>query len=137
MGESSGRLGPEGFALMEFAEYGEARVLAAQIADREEQHQDVVFSDAMHVTAAVALDAAGLPYTRPNIGWMFERIYPSEVLAILRLRLDRPDEYADLPMAHTTDAMSLHALELAGALANNITQEELNAFFFSDMVGNA
>src|SRR5436305_10216496 len=113
MGENGNRLDAEEFARKEFAEYGEARALAAVIADRERQPQDVVFSDAMHVTAAIGLEAAGRPYTRPNIAWMFDRIYPSEVLAVLRLRLAWPDEYADLPKAHGTDAISPRALEAA------------------------
>jgi hypothetical protein len=96
-----------------------------------------VFSDAMHVTAAIALEAAGRPYTPPNIARMFERIYPSEVLTILRLRLARPDEYADLPKAHATDALSACALDTAAALAENLTQEELDAFFVSGVAGNA
>jgi broad specificity phosphatase PhoE len=130
-------LGPEGFALCEFADYREARLLATQIADREERHPDLVFSDAMHVTAATVLEASGLPNTRPNLAWIFDRIYPSEVLAILRLRFVRPDEYAELPMAHHTDNLSPRAMEAAEALANSLTQKELDAFFFSDRSGNA
>jgi hypothetical protein len=137
MGENSGKLGAEEFALTEFAEYGEARTLAAMIAGREKRHQDVVFSDAMHVAAAIALEAAGRPYSRPNIAWMFERVYPSEVLAVLRLRLARPDEYAGLPMAHATDAMSPGALATAAVLTETLTREELDAFFFSRVAGNA
>jgi hypothetical protein len=137
MGKNGNRLTAEGFALLEFAEYGEARALASRIAGREERHQDAVFSEAMHVAAVLALEEAELPYTRPNIAWMFERIQPSEVLAILQLRLERPDEYADLPMAHATDAMTVEAVEAAMALANGLTQEELDAFFFSDAVGTA
>lgn len=137
MNKNSDKLSPEGFALMEFAEYGESRVLATRIAGREERHEDAVFADAMHVAAAIALNDADLPYTRPNIAWMFERIRPSQVLAVLRLRLAHPDEYAELPMAHSMNAVSTCAVEAATALTGTLTQKELDALFFSGVTGNA
>jgi hypothetical protein len=128
---------PEPFNLDAFSEYREARVLATEIAQRDRLHEDVIFSDAMHVAATLALENEGMPYTMPNVAWMLERVHPKEVRDILLLRRGHPEAYKSLPMAGATECLSSEEVEDATELAKKLTPELLNAFFFSDRTGSA
>jgi hypothetical protein len=121
----------------EFFEYHEAKGLASEIAKRDHLHEDVVFSDAMHVAVALALEDEGMPYTMPNVAWMFDRVRPEEVRDILLLRRNHPDDYKSLPMAGATESLSTAEIEAAAELAKKLAPEQLNAFFFSDRAGSA
>ena len=121
----------------EFDHYREAQDLAAEIADQAGLRQDIVFSDAMHVAAALALEDAGMAYTKPNVAWMFERICPGEVREILLYRRDHPDDYDALPMAGTMDRLTAAHIEAASTLEKTLAPDWLNAFFFSANIGRA
>jgi len=129
--------GAETVALGELFNYRQARALAAEIAALEDQDPNLVFSDAMHVAVALALEDAGMANTRLNIAWMFERICPGEVREILRFRLEHPEDYMVLPMAGATEDMSPAEIAAASTLAENLTPAQLDAFFFSDNTGHA
>ena len=126
---------PQAGDCREFDSYREARSLAAEIAALCGLPQDLVFSDAMHVAVALALEDADMAYTKLNVAWMFDRIAPGEVREILRYRLDHPDDYATLPQAGTVDRLSAAHVEAAGMLEK--TPDWLNAFFFSHNIGRA
>ena len=128
---------PEPFNLDAFSEYREARALAAEIAKRDELHEDVIFSDAMHVAAALALDKERMPYTMPNVAWMLDRVHPEEVRHVLLLRRQHPEAYKSLPKAGATECLSTEEIEGATELAKKLTPELLNAFFFSHRTGSA
>jgi hypothetical protein len=119
------------------AEYRDARALAAAIASRERLHEDVVFADAMHVAVAMALETEDMPYTKANVAWMFDRILPEEVREVLFLRWTYPTDYDLLPKAGATEALSASQIASASDLANKLTREEIDAFFFADEVGHA
>jgi hypothetical protein len=121
----------------QFDTYRETKRLASEIAARQGLHEDIVFSDAMHVAVALRLDDEGLPYTRQNAAWMFERISPSEVREVLLFRRDRPADYHDLPKAGELETLSVASREAASALSETLSCERLNAMFFADAVGNA
>jgi hypothetical protein len=121
----------------EFSEYREAKELAGEIAKRDRLHEDVIFSDAMHVAVTLALEDEGMSYTMPNVAWMFDRIRPEEVRDILLLRCNHPDDYKNLPMAGVTEGLSTVEIEAATELAKKLAPEELDAFFFSDCTGSA
>ena len=121
----------------DFFEYREARELAAEIAKHDHLHEDVVFSDAMHVAVTLALEEAEMSYTMPNVAWMFDRIRPGEVRDILLLRRNHPDDYKILPMAGVTERLSSEEIDAATELAKTLAPEQLDAFFFSDRTGNA
>ena len=121
----------------EFDYYREAQNIAAQIADQAGLRQDLVFSDAMHVAVALALEDADMAYTKPNVAWMFERICPGEVREILLYRRDHPDDYDALPMAGTVDRLTAAHVEAAGALEKMLAPDSLNAFFYSGNMGKA
>jgi len=123
--------------LEQLSNYREARALAAEIAQIERGHQDMIFSDAMHVAVALALQDEGLSYTKRNAARMFDCISPGEVHAVLRFRLENPEDYAALPMARMTEAMTQTDVATANALAGKLTPEEVDALFFSDIVGHA
>jgi hypothetical protein len=76
-------------------------------------------------------------YTMPNVAWMFDRIRPEEVRDILLLRRNHPEDYKSLPMAGATESLSSAETEAAAGLANKLTPEQLDAFFFSDRSGTA
>ena len=121
----------------EFPEYHQAKVLAFDIGKRDGLHEDVIFSDAMHVAVTIALEDEKMPYTLPNVAWMFDRIRPDEVRNVLLLRWNHPDDYRNLSMAGRTERLSSAEIEAAATLAKKLTLEQLDAFFFSDRVGNA
>jgi len=121
----------------EFEYYHEALSIAAQIADRAGLRRDLVFSDAMHVAVALALEDVDMAYTKPNVAWMFERICPGEVREILLYRRDHPEDYDTLPMAGTIDGLSAAHVEAAGALEKTLAPDWLNAFFYSGAMGKA
>ena len=121
----------------DFPEYHQAKVLAFNIGKREGLHEDVIFSDAMHVAVAIALEEEKMPYTLPNVAWMFNRIRPDEVRNILLLRWNNPDHYRNLSMAGVTEGLSSAKIAAAADLAKKLTLEQLDAFFFSDRVGSA
>jgi len=121
----------------EFDYYREARALAAEIAGQTGLNQDLVFSDAMHVAVALALEDAGMDYTSPNVAWMFERICPGEVREVLKYRRDHPDDYRVLPMAGKMDSLTAAHVEAAGALEKSLAPDWLNAIFFSGNLGRA
>jgi len=127
--DSSGGESPE------FDHYREARALAAEIAAASGLQQDLVFSDAMHVAVALALEDAGIAYTGMNVAWMFERIAPGEVREVLRYRRDYPEDYDTLPRAGTIDRLTAAHVEAAGTLEK--IPEWLNAFFFGHNIGTA
>jgi len=118
-------------------EYREARAIAADIAQRDNKNSDVVFSDAMHVAVALALEDAGMPYTGPNAAWMFEQISPAEVLEILAFRRDHREAYGSLPKATIIESLSAAQIKTANAVAVNLTRGELDAFFFGKTSGTA
>jgi hypothetical protein len=121
----------------EFSEYREAKELAAEIARRDLLHEDVIFSDAMHVAATLALEEEGMSYTMPNVAWMFDRIRPEEVRDILLLRRNHPDDYKSLPMAGATERLSSGEIEAATELAKKLVPEHMDALFFSGRTGSA
>jgi hypothetical protein len=137
LGEQEKKGEPQAIVFDSFSEYREAREHAAEIAKCDRLHEDVVFSDAMHVAVALALKDEGMPYTRPNVAWMFDRVRPEEVRDILQLRRNHPDDYKSLPMAGATERLSSAEIEAAAELAKKLTPEQLDAFFFSDRTGRA
>jgi hypothetical protein len=137
LGEQGKKSEPQTITFEEFSEYREARELASEIAKRDRLHEDVIFSDAMHVAVALALEDEGMPYTMPNVAWMFDRVWPEEVRDILLLRRNHPDDYRNLPMAGATETLSSAKIEAATELARKLTPEQLDAFFFSDRTGRA
>jgi len=120
-----------------FSEYREAKRVASEIAKRDRLHEDVIFSDAMHVAVALALEDEGMSYTMPNVSWMFDRVRPEEVRDILLLRRNHPDDYRRLPMAGVMEGLSRVEIESATELAVKLAPDHLDAFFFSDRTGSA
>jgi hypothetical protein len=137
LGEQGKKCKPQAIIFDECSEYREAKGLASEIAKRDRLHEDVIFSDAMHVAVTLALEDEGMSYTRPNVAWMFDRIRPEEVRDILLLRRNHPDDYKSLPMAGATESLSSAEIEAAAELAKKLTPEQLDAFFFSDRTGRA
>ena len=137
MGEQGKKGEPQAIIFSEFSAYREAKALSAEIARRDCLHEDVIFSDAMHVAVTLALEHEGMCYTMPNVAWMFDRIRPEEVRDILLLRRNHPEDYKSLPMAGATESLSSAEIEAAAGLANKLTPEQLDAFFFSDRSGTA
>jgi hypothetical protein len=137
LGEPGQNCAPQSIIFDDFSEYREAKRLASEIAKRDHLHEDVIFSDAMHVAVALALDDEGMSYTMPNVAWMFDRVRPEEVRDILLLRRNYPDDYKILPMAGATESLSSAEIEAATELAKTLTPEQLDAFFFSDRTGSA
>ena len=137
MGEQRKPGEPRAISSEAFSEHREARKLAFEIARHERLHEDVIFSDAMHVAVALALEDEGMTYTMPNVAWMFDRIRPEEVRDILLLRRNHPDDYRNLPMAGVTEGLSSMEIEAAAELAKKLKPEQLDAFFFSDRTGSA
>ena len=137
MGEQGKKCEPLAIIFDEPSEYREAKGLAAEIAKRDRLHEDVIFSDAMHVAVTLALEDEGMSYTMPNVAWMFDRVRPEEVRDILLLRRSHPDDYKSLPMAGATERMSSAEIEAAAELAKKLTPKQLDAFFFSDRTGSA
>jgi hypothetical protein len=115
----------------------DARMIAAEIADNETLHTDLVFSDAMHVAVALALEDADMPYTKANAAWMFDRIHPAEVREILLYRRDYPEQYAMLPKAGALENLTTTQMESASAITETLGADRLNAMFFCDTVGTA
>lgn len=126
----------EAAAAAEIAAYHDARRIAADVAENEGLDTDLVFSDAMHVAVALALEDDDLPYTRANAAWMFDRISPAEVREILLYRRDCPEEYAMLPKACALENLTTAQIQAASAVTN-IGTDRLNAMFFCDNVGTA
>ena len=120
-----------------FSEYYEAKRLASEIGKRDNLHEDVIFSDAMHVAVTLALEDEGISYTMPNVAWMFRRVLPKEVRDILLLRRNYPDDYKSLPMAGVTERLSSAEMDAAAELAKKLAPQQLDAFFFSDRKGSA
>ncbi len=120
-----------------FSEYHEAKRLASEIGKRDNLHEDVIFSDAMHVAVTLALEDEGISYTMPNVAWMFRRVLPKEVRDILLLRRNYPDDYRSLPMAGATESLSSAEMDAAAELAKKLAPEQLDAFFFCDRTGSA
>jgi hypothetical protein len=104
-----------------FSEYHEAKRLASEIGKRDNLHEDVVFSDAMHVAVTLALEHEGISYTMPNVAWMFRRVLPKDVRDILLLRRNYPDDYKILPMAGVTEGLSSAEIDAATELAKKLT----------------
>jgi hypothetical protein len=121
----------------EFEAYREARAIAAEIADLEGLDRDLVFSDAMHVAVALALEAEDMPYTGANAAWMFDRICPCEVREILTYRRDYPEAYDGLPKAGALENLTAVQMEAAGSLTQLLKTDWLNAMFFSESYGTA
>ena len=124
-------------AFRQFDAYRETKILASEIAASRGLHEDIVFSDAMHVAVALRLEDEGLPYTKQNAAWMFARISPSEVRALLMFRRDHPADYRSLPKAGVLESLSAACREAASALSETLSPDRLNALFFGDAVGNA
>jgi hypothetical protein len=124
-------------ACAEFDNYAEARAIAARIAARDGLDSDLVFSDALHVAVALALEDEGMAYTKANAAWMFERICPGEVREILIYRRDHPEDYASLPKAGALEKLTAAQVEAAGAVTKLLAADWLNAMFFSDNFGTA
>jgi len=120
-----------------FSEYHEAKRLASEIGKRDNLHEDVIFSDAMHVAVTLALEDEGISYTMPNVAWMFRRVLPKEVRDILLLRRNYPNDYRSLPMAGATESLSSAEMDAAAELAKKLAPEQLDAFFFCDRTGTA
>ena len=137
MGEQRKPGEPQAIISEAFSDYREARKLTSEIARHERLHEDVIFSDAMHVAVALALEDEGMSYTMPNVAWMFDRIRPGEVRDILLFRRNHPDDYRSLPMAGVTEGLSSMEIEAAAELAKKLKPEQLDAFFFSDRTGSA
>lgn len=121
----------------EFLQYGEAKAIAAVIAQREGVDSEVIFSDAMHVAVALALENAGMPYTGPNAAWMFEHVTPAEVREVLAFRRDHSRDYEFLPKARIIESLSASQREAANTVATSLTRAELDAFFFGKSWGTA
>ena len=121
----------------QFDAYRETKLLASEIAKRQGLHEDIVFSDAMHVAVALRLEDEALPYTKQNAAWMFGHISPGEVRAVLMFRRDHPADYRGLPKAGLLEALSSACREAASALSETLSADKLNALFFADAVGNA
>ena len=137
MGDPVQKCEPQAIIFDDFSEYREAKGLASEIAKRDHLHEDVIFSDAMHVAVTLALEDEGMSYTMPNVAWMFDRVRPDEVRDILLLRRNYPDDYKSLPMAGATERLSSAEIEAAAELAKKLTPEQLDAFIFSDRTGSA
>jgi hypothetical protein len=137
LGKQGKKTEPRAGIFDEFSGYHAARGIASKIAKRDHLHEDVIFSDAMHVAVALALEDEGMSYTMPNVAWMFDRVGPEEVRDILLLRRNHPDDYKSLPMAGATESLSTAEIEAAADLAKKLAPEQLNAFFFSDRAGSA
>ena len=137
MGEQGKKCGRQAIGFEQFSEYREAKTLASEIAKRDCLHEDVIFSDAMHVAVTLALEGEAMSYTMPNVAWMFDRVHPVEVRDILLLRRNHPDDYKNLPMAGVTERLSSANIEVAAELAKKLTPEQLDALFFSDRTGSA
>ena len=136
MGEQGKKGEAQPITFDDFSEYHEARRLASEISERDRLHEDVVFSDAMHVAVALALEDEGMPYTMPNVAWMFDRIRPDEVRDVLLVRRNHPDDYRSLPMAGAAERLDPAEMEAAAELARKLTPQQLDAFFFSDRTGH-
>jgi hypothetical protein len=137
LGERRKKSEPQPSIFDGFSEYSEAKRLASEIGKRDNLHEDVIFSDAMHVAVTLALEDEGMSYTMPNVAWMFSRILPEEVRDILLLRRSYPDDYKSLPMAGATESLSSSEIEAAAELAKKLAPEQLDAFFFCDRTGSA
>jgi len=137
LGERQETSKPRPIVFDSFSEYHEAKQLAAEIGKRDNLHEDVIFSDAMHVAVTLALEDRGITYTMPNVAWMFSRILPGEVRDILELRWNHPDDYKSLPMAGATESLSSAEMDAAAEVAKKLGPEQLDAFFFCDRTGNA
>ena len=120
-----------------FSDYYEAKRLASEIGKRDNLHEDVILSDAMHVAVTLALEDEGISYTMPNVAWMFRRVLPKEVRDILLLRRNYPNDYRSLPMAGATESLSSAEMDAAAELAKKLAPEQLDAFFFCDRTGSA
>jgi hypothetical protein len=127
----------EAAAAAEIDAYHDARTIAAEVADKEGLDTDLVFSDAMHVAVALALEDADLPYTRANAAWMFDRICPAEVREILLYRRECPEQYAMLPKACALENLTTAQMEAANAVTATLGADRLNAMFFCDNIGKA
>lgn len=127
----------EAAAAAEIDAYHHARVIAAEIAECEGLDTDLVFSDAMHVAVALALEDCDLPYTKANAAWMFDRLSPAEVREMLVYRRDCPDEYATLPKACALENLTTAQMQAASAVTNMLGANQLNAMFFCNNVGTA
>jgi|SRR5215469_18577048 len=121
----------------EYLKYREAKAVAAAIAQREGVNPDVIFSDAMHVAVALALENAGMPYTGPNAAWMFEHVTPAEVREVLVFRRDHSQDYEFLPKARIIESLNATQVEAANTVATSLTRAELDAFFFGTSSGTA
>lgn len=137
LGERRDKSKPQRSILNGFSEYHEAKRLASEIGKRDNLHEDIIFSDAMHVAVALALEDEGISYTMPNVAWMFRRVLPKEVRDILLLRRNYPDDYKILPMAGATESLSSAEMDAASELAKKLPPEQLDAFFFYDRTGRA
>lgn len=124
-------------ACAEFDAYRDARAIAAEIASLEGLDCELVFSDAMHVAVALALETEDMPYTRANAAWMFDRICPSEVREILMYRHDCPEDYEMLPKAGALENLTSAQVQAAGAVTKMLGTDRLNALFFCDSFGTA
>lgn len=124
-------------ASAEFDNYSEARAIAAKIAASDGLDSDLVFSDALHVAVALALEHEGMAYTKSNIAWMFERVCPGEVREILIFRRDCPEDYKSLPRAGTVENLTTAQVAVASAVSKTLAADWLNAMFFSDNFGTA
>ena len=121
----------------EFDHYREARAIAARISERDGLHQDLIFSDAMHVAAALAMEKAGIAYSKRNAAQMLERLSPAELRLVLQFRLDNPDTYKTLPMAGVAERLTPDQVRAANSLAEKLTPAQLDALFFGDVAGRA
>lgn len=137
LGERRKTSHPQLSIFAEFAEYHEARRLASEIGKRDTLHEDVVFSDAMHVAVTLALEDEGISYTMPNVAWMFRFVLPKEVRDILLLRWSYPEDYKSLPKAGALESLSSAEMAAAAELAKKLAPEQLDAFFFCDRTGSA
>lgn len=137
MGERRKTSKPQRSIFDGFSGYYEAKRLASEIGKRDNLHEDVILSDAMHVAVTLALEDEGIPYTMPNVAWMFRRVPPKEVRDILLLRRNYPDDYRSLPMAGATESLSSAEMDAATELAKKLAPEQLDAFFFSHRTGRA
>ena len=137
MGERRKTSKPQPSVFDGFSEYYEAKRLASEIGKRDNLHEDIIFSDAMHVAVTLALEDEGISYTMPNVAWMFCRVLPKEVRDILLLRRNYPDDYKSLPMAGVTESLSSAEMDAAAELAKKLAPEQLDAFFFCDRTGSA
>jgi hypothetical protein len=121
----------------EFDDYREARAIAADIAAYDKLDSDLVFSDALHVAVALALQDAGFDYSKANVAWMVEQVSPAEVREVLLYRRDNPEDYPSLPKAGAVESLTAAQVEAAHAVTEMLGSDQLNAMFFSDSVGTA